>query len=312
MNGIERLENLIPETEEIIQEHRSKLVEEPENIAHQISLKHMEVQLAELQSELRNEKELREKEVIEIHLEGAAVQNGTIPLHLLAEIADSVSGAVLSASQRIKVGEKARGRIPRDIIETLDLRLAGLSAGSTVITISGNTAPDLFGNSLLEDSLRHTFQLLQSESPDQIAEAASEMGIRAVKKFNSFFKTLISSDIEAEVSWSTPAEQKFVWKGEKEKILMMSNSLDSLERLPSETIEFTGEIIMLHKRGRFEIKDINDVTYRGVFPSQLLDAIVKLHIGEQCKGRIEKQIISYRTTGTQKAYYSLVSISQLD
>ncbi len=43
------------------------------------------------------------------------------------------------------------------LYKTIDLRLEGIGKGSTILYISGKTSPDLYGNSIIQDTLEDIF-----------------------------------------------------------------------------------------------------------------------------------------------------------
>ncbi|MHA2231081.1 MAG: hypothetical protein ACXAB4_01130 [Candidatus Hodarchaeales archaeon] len=292
----------------MLSEHKRALSEDPDNVAIQLSLKTIEKHVVELQDQLRQEKAVREKEVIELRLKGFLAENGTIPLSILANIAKFAADALYATSQRLRKGVDPRRKISKEIINTLDLRLAGISTGSTRLFLTGRTSPDLFGYSLLENTLENTFGLLSADTPDRLTESASDMGIRGAQNINRLLRTLSTSGLEVEISWNSPADKQYVWSGTKEKMLSITNTLESIESLKPEHIEFMGELIMLSMKGQFEIKDKSGLTYKGTFPSQLLQKMKEFRLGEIVQGVIEGKTTVNMATGYEKTHFSLLSI----
>jgi hypothetical protein len=309
MNMIERLQRRIADVNTMIEQERQNLAAQPDNLALQLSLDSLTEHLSDLQQQVMQEKALREKEVVEVRLKGPSAREGSIPLGILSHIARNLSGGVYAASQLIKSGKEMLGRVPPELEKTLDLRLAGLSFGSTRLFITGNTAPDLFGHSLLEDSLESTFGLLNADNPDDLTQTASQIGRRSIHRFNALLKTLAAADLEAEVTWLSPTNGTYTWKGETEKIVRLTNSLDSLTVAQPETLNITGVLVMLNIRGSFEIKQEDGLAIRGKLPLQLLEQTRRVHVGDNVTADVERKAIINQTTGFTKDYYTLLSIS---
>jgi len=308
MNTVAKLNQKIQEISGILNKCKSELSKAPNDLSHSLSLITVEGHLAELQAQLRHEKDVREKEVIELRLKGYLAENGTIPLSLLGDIVKSVANAISSTSQRLRKGTDPKRNISKEIINTLDLRLSGISAGSTRLHLTGKTAPDLFGYSLLENALENTFGLLNAQTPDELTESASKVGIRGTVQINRFLKKLSSTGLEVDVSWSSPTYESHKWSGTKDRILSISNTLESITSPEPEYIDFEGELVMASLRGQFEVRDEEENLYRGTFPSQLLERVKGLHIGETIKGMIEKKTILNETTGYKKDYYTMIEV----
>jgi len=309
MNTIAILREHIAETTAIADRYKSVLSEEPANIAYELSLTTIEKHIDDLQIQLKREKEIRDKEVVELRLKGKVAQYGSIPLSVLAGIAKNISEAITASSYYIKKGSNPKGRIPKEITDTLDLRLSGMAPGSTKLFLTGRISPDLYGNSLIEDSLENTFNLLNSESSEQLTESVSKVGVRSAKNINNLLKEINSSGLEAEISWASQFDRLFVWNGNKDNILKVINSLEKIKILESESIEYLGKLVTISLKARFEIEDETGVIYKGEFPTELLEDIKKLHIGDKVSGIIEKNTIINQVTDRKKNTYSLQTIS---
>lgn len=282
---------------------------EPGDLAGQLTLQSLSSHLDDLRQQLAEEKTLREKEIIELRLKGAVTKDGTIPLTLLSHLARNLADGLLATSQLIKSGREVKGRIPVDLIKTLDLRLAGIGHGSTRLFITGNNAPNLFGYSLLEESLQHTFTLLNASSAEELTQTASQIGRRGLHRINGLLKTLVSADLEANIEWASPSGEPYRWEGNQARILTLTSSLDSLTVAAPETIEVRGVLVMLSLRGQFEIKSEEGQPFRGKMPLELLEQARKVHIGDDVVAELERKLITNETTGFEKAYYTLVSIA---
>ena len=310
MNEIQKIQSQIDAVAEMLVQYENLLAKEPNDFSHQLSIDSLKAQISGLEKQMMYEKAKRDKEVIEIRLKGRTA-DGTIPLEVLAKLADGLSGTVLNASYFIQFGQKVKKIKVKAVHDIVNLRLAGISTGSTRLFVTANTAPDLFGRSLAEESLKHSFNLLQSESADELTESASKIGKESVRKLYKFITTISNAEMEVDLKWNSPTNENYNWDGNKQTLLRVAQSLTNIQMSDPETIDFSGELIAISLRGTFEIKLDDKRTIRGEFPNNLLEDIKTLTIGSNYAGKMEKQTIVNMATESEKVYYTLISISHV-
>lgn len=311
MDEIKQIQEKITPLLQLIEGEEKKLSGNTKNLALELSIKSLKYQLSELQAELRIEKAKREKEFIEIRLKGRSA-DGSISLKFLSELASGFSGTILSASKNIQFGNKGSREKITELIDTVNLRLIGLAPGSTRLYITANTAPDLFGNSLAEKSLKQSFHLLQSQSPEQLIESASVMGKASVNSLRKFVSSINNNNLEVDIKWSSPENKPYEWIGEKQNMLSIVNSLSKIVMSEPETISFKGELITISMKGNFEIIDEQTKkTYRGNYSNEIVETAKQLNIGHRYSGEIEKKTVIIQATEAEKVYYTLLSIRKI-
>lgn len=308
MPSIKKIQDSLQELTTFVSEYATLLKAEPNNFAHKLTIQSLESQITELRHQLYQENLKREKEIVQLRLKGKVAKFGTFPLSLVGGLTNSFSNAVFNTSKYFQFGNKGGVKIDNIINETIDLRLEGLGRGSTIFYLSAKTSPDLFGNSVIQNSLDNVFDLLNSQSPEQIIENISIVGSRSIKYYSDFFEELNKDDLELDLTWHTPNETIKNWDGTKEKILSLYNTLNSIKLSEPEEISFEGEIITLSLKGRFEIFSKDKERFYGTFPNELVEQIKQLHVGDFCKGTILKTIIFNAATGKEKLEYTLRDI----
>lgn len=307
MNEIKKLESQINEFVQMLEQYKTYLINEPDNFSHQISVDSLQSQISELERQLQFAKAKRNKEVIEVRLIGKSA-NGTLPLEVLAKLADGFSGTILNASLFIQFGNKKSKSKIKEVHDIVDLRLAGIATGSTRLFITANNAPDLFGRSLAEESLNHSFNLLQSKSAEELTQSASKIGKDGVKKLHKFITSISNADLEVDLNWTSPSSELFEWQGNKDNLLKVAQSLNNLQISEPETISFSGELIGISLRGTFEIKTDDKKNIKGSYPNELINEIKKLTIGSHYTGKFEKKTIINSATESEKIFYTLIAI----
>ena len=312
MPSIRKIQDSLEQLRAFASEYSLQLKAEPNNFSLSLTLQSIQNQIDELQLQLYQENIKREKEIVQLRLKGRIAKFGTFPLSLVGGLTNSFSNAVFNTSKYFQFGNKGGTKIDRIITETIDLRLEGLGRGSTIFYLSARTSPDLFGNSVIQNSLDNVFELLNSQSEEQIIENINIVGSKSIKYFSDFFEELNNDDLELDLTWHSPNENLRTWEGTKDRILSLYNTLNSIKLSEPEEVDFEGEIITLSLKGRFEIFTVDKERFYGTFPNELIEVIKQLHVGDFCKGVLLKTTIFNPATGKEKYEYTLRDITILE
>lgn len=312
MASIKKITENIEQLSKLLNDSFSILDKDKNNFAVKLTVDNLKNQIEELQHELYHENIRREKEIVQLRFIGKVAKFGTFPLHLVGGLTDSFSNAVFNTSKFRQFGKKGGKKIDTIVNNTINLKLEGIGKGSTIFYLSANTSPDLFGNSIIQSSLDNIFTLVSSETPEQLIDNISYVGANSIKYYSDFFKELNKDDLELELKWHTPTESIKEWYGTKEKILTLYNTLNSIKLSEPEEIDFTGEIISLSAKGKFEILSYDKERFFGSFSNELMESIKQLHIGQNCKGTMLKTTIFNAATNKEKYEYSLKNITPID
>lgn len=267
--------------------------------------------LSELQEHLREEKARRDKEVLDVSLSSDPTEAGSIPLGLLGSIGNHLAKALHQTSRFIERGTTG-GAVPEEITQRLDLRLAGLRQGSTRLLITGNTAPDLFGRSLLEETLSNAFELLNAASTDELTDAVAAVGEPGTNAFRELMKDLAGAGCSVEFDWNAPSGKRYRWKGDPDHVQQLAGSLEGFKQEPPETLEIHGETVTLSSKGRFEIRADSGESYPGTIESEdVLKQVEALHIKQSVTAKVRAAKIRNRITGAERITYRLLSVEPL-
>lgn len=305
MTHIERLERKIDETEGYLADKEAKLAADPGNFAQEMSLSSLEDQLEQLQRELRQAKEEREKEIVDLAFRGKGADWGSMRLHMLGPLMTAFSSVVHHSCyfQRHKKALSS-GPMPADILEEADLRMAGLEDGSSKVVVTGKLSPNLFGNSLLEDALEDLFAVLRADSEEKLTEAVSDVGIQSVNHLQTFLEELDRYDLELEMWWDTPRQRERRWDGSRRRISKLRDSLGHL-RVDEQTLEVEGTLVSISRRGRVEIEvDAGDVLSCS-FPDKMLKTVRRFHIEDRVWSRVVESTTRNMATGRERQSYRL-------
>lgn len=308
MSSIGRIKNNVEQLEILIQDLDLELSKSPNDFALELQRKALTNQLEDLQQQLYHENLKREKEIIQIRLIGETANYGNLPLEYVSGITGNFSKSILNTSRYLKFGKKGGKKRERIIRNTIDLRLENIGRGSTIFYISGKTSPDLFGQSILQNSLENTFELFNSNTADEITENISHVGGNSLKFISKFLTELTKDDLECDLKWNSPDDKEYLWEGKKDNILTLYNSINQMVISEPIELEFEGELITISAKGKFEILTAENQRLYGSFSNDLLEKMQEFHIRDYCQGIITKTVIYNPLTDNEKVEYNLTEI----
>jgi len=307
--NLNRLKSNIEELEKLLSDYELQLKEDENNFSLKLQVNSLNNQINDLREQLYFENLKREKEILELRLIGDKTKYGNIPLNFVGGITNNFSNFLYNTSKYLKFGNKGGKRREAIIQETIDLRFEGLGKGSTIFYLSAKTSPDLFGNSITQQTLENSFKLLSSENSDEISDNISGVGGKSIKYLSKFLNELVKSNIEIDIKWESPFDKIYKWEGKKDKLTSLFNTLNQITISEPEEIDFEGELITISLKGKFEILTSERIRYFGQFSNDLLDKMKEFHIGDHCKGIIIKTTIYNPLSDKEKVEYNLKSIN---
>lgn len=309
MYSIERIEELLVNSEGTLLKYENLLKGNPNSLFNKGMVKNTLEQMIELRSNLAFEKQKREKEIIDIRLKGKVAKVGKLPLDLLGEFAKSLSECIIESSRKYQYGNKGGTKILTSIKNTVDLRFDRLVPGSTHILISGNNSPDLFGNSMIENALINTFELLNVHNDSELMDKSEKYGGTGIKKLNKILSLSINNHLEFDLEWSSPNSKVFKWEGDFDKIKKLNNSISKIETIIPVEIEISGTLVMQSLKGQIEIKDTENKLFKVLFPMSFLEKIKEFQIGENFSAVIIKNTLKNSVTKEEKTSFELIKIN---
>lgn len=309
MYSIERIEELLANSEDTLLKYENLLKDNPNSLFNKGMVKNTLEQMVELRSNLAFEKQKREKEIIDIRLKGKVAKVGKLPLDLLGEFAKSLSDCIIESSRKYQYGNKGGAKILTSIKNTVDLRFDRLVPGSTHILVTGNNSPDLFGNSMIENALINTFELLNVHNDSELMDKSEKYGGAGIKKLNKILNLSINNHLEFDLEWSSPNSKVFKWEGNFDRIKQLNNSISKIETITPEEIEISGTLVMQSLKGQLEIEDNDGKLFKVSFPMSFLDKIKEFQIGEGFSATIIKNTLKNSITKEEKASFELTTIN---
>lgn len=307
MNRVAWLEEKILEVGGLLAQSEAAPAQKPDNYLARIAIDSMRSHLSELQHDLYLAKAERSREVITLRLIGSHLDKGAIPLHFLSRVASYFERAMGYASYRIQHGKEAKTKVPENIQRSLDLRLADVALGSTELVITGNTKPDLAGDSLLETSLATTFSILTSPEKS-LTERAAIAGPKAARMIGQLLGEFERERCGVQMRWIDAADVEHSWLAEPLTVSTVRNQLMQLAESPPETIFIDGTVELLSTTGRIVIKPNgggDKISAR--FPRDLYERVQVLHLGTRTRFELVLNKLFNPNTLQDVINYTLVS-----
>lgn len=313
MSRITALEENIKQVRRFLEEDEERIVREPSNRFYAISRRSNEYDLHQLYAQLRKEKEKRYVEVLDLRFMGNGLDGGTIPLRLLSKISDFFSATILSSSNKYMFGRDS-SQFRKDLVDLVDLRLAGMAFGSTRLIVTGNTAPDIFGYSILEEVFKNLFNVLDDRSMEEenINDLLHNFGKRGVRNLLSFLDLLLHDNIQIDITWNAPNNKELLWKGDYQKIFMLHKLLASSEIKEPEIKNISGRVKLLSESGRIVIERFEDGKSISIkFTHNMYAAVSHLTLGKLLVFECEVQKVFNKNTNRFSEFHTLITIKDL-
>jgi len=311
MSEIEQLGEQVQEAEELVEEYQNRIEDDRGDFADELALSSARNHRNQLREELQELKEQRKSEIVEFRLRGNKAIQGTLPLGVLSKLAGNIERQIYAAAYFIKSTKRLVSRVPNDLLDKIDLRLAGLRPGSSRMMIVGDLSPDLFGKSMFEETLTQIFQVLQA-GDEELEKYVSEIGPIAARKMKDMADRLIKEDLQVDIKWNSPSGKIYEWQGTTPRLGALKTNLNQIESHDPKVFSVEGRVKMISSKGKFRIDDEeNEEEYEGKYSPNIKDSIEDLSIEDEIEAEIEKVITENLTTGRKKIKYRLKDISYI-
>lgn len=247
-------------------------------------------------------------ELIELRLQSQRFSSGSIPLGLLANIAEELRLMLGYAALRLFQGGIRKKRVPAELYGDLDMRLAGVLPGSTRLLITAASGRDLFGDGITKNALDRVFAVLVSNGQGQdFLQAVTDLGPLSAKHLRGLLHLIRLNGASVDISWRYGGETVNAWIGSAESIQNVEDALDLTNLTASEEIVLEGVIELLSKRERIQLV-CGERSIRVLFPKRLLNIVSALHLDQTVKLKCSVTETSNPLTGESSTFYELIEV----
>lgn len=255
----------------------------PDDFFLQLAAKNQEQYLNKVRHQLILEEAEDMGELVDLRLIGPRA-NGSISLDWFIAALEPLSKAWKLAAHRLRYGTDAPRGVGSDITSSLNLKLAGISYGSTRIFVTGNALPDLTGESLLQATLTQMFRLLNSDT-DSFYDSVDAIGGKSATQFNEFMKALDNAGLAAQFTWLSPKGKQF-WEGRPDEITRIRSLLNAVHEPETYEEVIEGRVAGITDTGRLDLRTKDGkVSIR--FPLRLTEQAQRLTITSEARIKVE-------------------------
>lgn len=305
-NRIDWLERQLAQVRNFIERDRKLLEESPSKFSIRLSLDSWLSHQEDLQQDLRQAKAALQHEVVELRLIGRRM-DGSIPLRLLTKVAEKFNSAIAHAAYHLRHGVDPKKGIPDALSDEMDLRLSGLSFGSTRLLFAGNISPDTAGDSLMEGALEQIFDVLSSPSPERIRELVRIIGSPAARSLGDLLGALEKLEIGAELTWPAPNSRVYKWGGSLEAVRSAHSRLRVLQIEKPIPVTLEGSVAQINDVNAIYIRDASGSRVKISYNRQQYSRIQKLNVGMHLSFRVMKHTSRDEIAGREYSEYHLIT-----
>ena len=262
-----------------------------------------------VEKELKDAKSERAHELFGLRLHSPQFSPGTIPLRVLVRLAPLLNNALeQTAWHEWDINGDATS-VDDGFRRLINLRLAGIREGSTELVLLGNIAPDLTGESALENGLRNFFDVLSAPN-DRLADVVNGIGKKATKAVVHLMKAFEIENMAAEFSWRAP-NGVYHWDGRLNEITRIRALLEELGDPITKDITVVGVVGTLTRR-RVQIEVDNGDKINARYHHSLSEKVNALHLDERREFEVEVTSYPLDTFAMKRDAHRLVGIAPPD
>lgn len=309
---IAKLEQELSLAQRLVVSDEANLANSDNPVIEKIYLSSSSKLLHDLQRKLYKAKADRAHELVRLRLIGNQM-TGSIRLKTLVKLIAPLNQMLEHCSWRVWDKDGDGSKIDEKFTNLLDLRLEGISTGSTELAIIGNTSPDLTGVSALQDGLKNLFYMLKSNN-EEFSDYVNEIGISAVKAMSDLMSEFDRNSIAVEMQWNAPSERLY-WEGRPAEITRIKSILEDIGEPVTELITVRGAVQMLSVRNRIEILIAGKKPPEKIISTyhhSMLEDVQDLRLGDKRDFIIEKTTYPFSMSKKKKSAYRLKEIKSID
>jgi len=224
------------------------------SFADDILYRSMDSHLSDLRSEqLAIENKHPLQDFMELRLKGVLVDFGSIPLEILSIISGNLAAFVQKAVHRIGSGKDSK-RVPLDVKNALNLRLADLAPGSTRLGVTFSTGSCELVETVSSQAVKEIFSLLEAPDEETFMMKIAEIGSQSTINLKNIVDECERNSLNFDLTWVGPfsdGTKQVSINSNDIHLLTRRLAMTKMSKLPDEII--SGELAVLSMYGKLEI-----------------------------------------------------------
>jgi len=248
-------------------------------------------------------------ELVDMRLKAPGFEDGSIPLRLIGKVSEYFRQMIGYAALRLTRGGIDRKRVPDDLYDELDLRLAAVLPGSSRLVMTTSANRDLLDDGLSKGALSRFFRVLETRGAgENFLEAITDLGPSSVKRMRDLLHLIVASNAEVDLTWRYSGETVNAWQGTHQALTDVTHALDVTEINSREEAVLSGSVELLSKRERIHLRSDEGRTIRILFPLSLLPRVSELHLDQHVRLRCSVTETLNPYTGETATFYELLQV----
>lgn len=280
-----------------------------ESFAHSLASQSMADHIDDLKQQLALLDSRPIIELLELRLKAPRFHDGSVPLRLIAKAVEELRQMLGYAALRFTRGGLDRKRVPDDLYEDLDLRLAAVLPGSSRLVVTTASQRDLLDDGISKGALDRVFSVLESEGRGgSFLEAVTDLGPSSAKRLRDLLNLVLQAGAELELDWRYSGETVRHWDGNHQSLTSVSHALAVTEINAREEVVLSGDIELLSKRERIHLRTEGGKIVRILFPKRLLPKVAELHLDQTVQLRCSVTETMNPFTNETSTFYELLQV----
>ena len=292
--------------------HQAKLqlqAQQQDSFAYKLASQSMASHIDDLTQQLTLCDDKPVLEVVEFRLLATRLRDGSVPLRLIAKAAEEIRQMIGYAALRLIHGGRKRKRVPDNLYDDLDLRLAAVLPGSSRLVITTSAQRDLFDDGLSKGVLDRIFAVLESRGKgESFLESVTDLGPASARHLRDLLRLIRASSTQLKLSWRYSGSTVREWDGNDNAMLDVTLALGATEIAAQEDIVLEGIVELLSKRERVHLLTNYGEAVRILFPKRLLQDVSLLHLDQRVTLRCTVTETENPLTGESSTFYELLEV----
>lgn len=254
------------------------------------------------------------REVLGLHFEFPGTREEG-PTKLVGKLLVSLQDLLDALGQKIAGSPTLRGFISNEILFKTETRLTQAAGGSFGIEVTAATETNLFGQSLISDSINELLQTLDvGNDVDKLRQRLMEMKPRAASKYGVLLSNLIASQSPFKVDWASPTPSRN--RSVSLDLFAAAGALRTVEQVTrevGETRTLVGHFVGIDLLGKsfMLILREDEETYRGKIADEAMDAAAHVTMNQTYRISI-RETLEVTASGEERLRLTVEKIEELD
>lgn len=242
-------------------------------------------------------------------------ETGRVGARIVGQFLGNFQRLLDALGQAVDGHPTSRGNVAASIQSKTRFDVVGGYVGSFGMRLETHSEDDLFGDSLIRNSLSSLFDLFDTGSDFVgLKDRLETLKGRVAKNYNDLLSTIETSIPSVSLNWSQPrsVETRHMEISQE----LARNIIAQIKAAGDETLDnfqITGRFIMGHVRTfRFEIQaQGTGERFDGMIHEDALDQVEKVTLGSLCRALLQPELHINEATGDERTTYTLLSIERL-